>query len=70
MPNEAFDYSQGAAGDDSKKAILAVAFLIDWATDAGNEDLDGNPAAGLSRILRQVGERKSLERPALRAAGT
>ena len=69
MPNEAFDYSQGAVGENSKKAILAVAFLIEWATDVGNEDLEGNAAAGLARILRQVADRRPLKRPALRAAG-
>jgi len=40
-----------------KRAIEAVAYLLQYATDAGNEPLDGFVALGLGRLLEQIAER-------------
>lgn len=37
---------------DAQRAIQSVAFLMEWAIDVGNEDLDGPLAFGLSQALR------------------
>jgi hypothetical protein len=36
---------------NAEKALRAAAFLVDWATDIGNEPLDGPLAFGISRVL-------------------
>jgi hypothetical protein len=36
-----------------KKAILCVAYLLEWGTELGNEPMRGVAANGLNYILRQ-----------------
>ncbi len=42
---------------DSERAIEATAFLLEYATDHGNEPLDGFAALGLARLLEKITER-------------
>jgi hypothetical protein len=54
---EAFDYYYGPKAADAhdalneERAIRAVAFLLTYCSEHGNESLDGNSANGLARIL-------------------
>jgi hypothetical protein len=37
-------------------ALHSAAFLMDWASDIGNEDLDGPLTFGISRVLGHAAE--------------
>jgi len=56
---------------DTQKAIHAVAYLLEWATESGNQPLEGFAADGLAGLLRKcasaVGRMFTITE--LRAAG-
>jgi len=47
-----FDYEQEMR-TDTQKAILAVAYLLEWSSDVGNCPVEGFAAEGLSILLRK-----------------
>ena len=55
---QAFDYFYTPDGDEVtnniERATRAVAFLLHWTTEMGNEDLEGRSAAGLGHILEHL----------------
>jgi hypothetical protein len=54
---QAFDYFYGPTSSDARtelndeRAIRAVAFLLSYCSEHGNQSIDGNAANGLARIL-------------------
>ena len=64
------DYEQETR-TDTQKAIHAVAYLLEWASESGNQPLEGFAADGLSLVLRKcasaVGRMFTITE--LRAAG-
>lgn len=42
---------------DNERALEAVAYLLLYASDAGNEPVDGFIAVGLGRLLESIVER-------------
>jgi hypothetical protein len=67
---EAFDYFCIPEGRNHsrnspfnlERAVRAVAFLLHWQSDIGNEDVEGNSANGLAFILEKIAAQ--LETPA------
>lgn len=47
---EAFEYMEEDP-IDTQKAIHSIAFLLEWASSSGNDDVDRYAALGLSRLL-------------------
>ena len=47
---------------DNERAIRAVELLLDWASDAGSEPVDGMLALGLAKALRLAADRVALDR--------
>ena len=60
---QAFDFFYGPDNRErhrqfnDERALRAVAFLLTYGSDIGNEFLDGNAANGLARILELCAER-------------
>ncbi len=51
--NEAFDYfCDTEEGDENERCVLAVAYLLTFCSQGGNESLDGDAAIGLARVLK------------------
>jgi len=53
--SDAYCYD-GGTSEDTEKAIMCVAYLMEWTTDAGNRDLDREAADGLSKVLRSIAD--------------
>lgn len=54
LPN-AFEFTQGAeVKADTERALRAVAFLLDFASDSGTRKVDGEVCAGLAALARQL----------------
>jgi hypothetical protein len=41
---------------DTQKAILAIAYLLEWGSEIGNNPLSGAAANGLSQLLKKCSE--------------
>jgi hypothetical protein len=58
---EAYCYRQGSHGTpersmDIEKAVRAAAYLLDWAGDGGNDEVNGSLALGVSEVLQRCAE--------------
>lgn len=53
--DQAFDYFYGSEDEcnllNSERGVRAVAYLLTYCSEMGNEPLDGDAAVGLARIL-------------------
>jgi hypothetical protein len=63
----AFSYEQACMGQgshsmDMEKAVRACAYLLDWTSDAGNDDIDGPMALGIARALEHCANRIKKDR--------
>jgi hypothetical protein len=58
---EAFYYEQAESRKtlDLQKALRSAAFLLEWASSFGNDDLSGMLALGLAGVLNKCAERVS-----------
>jgi len=45
---------------DDDKALLCVAFLMEWASEAGNESVEGMTSRGLAKVIRLATRRIQL----------
>jgi hypothetical protein len=52
---------EGGGGLDDEKAIRAAGLLLEWASESGNEPVDGWIAYGLSRMLDKAADKISSE---------
>jgi hypothetical protein len=71
-PRDAFDYDdKPSTTADLERAVLACAFLLEFNTEGGNEQMDGMVANGLASSLRRCAAevRKLYTKDDLIAAG-
>ena len=51
---DAYEYQTTDVKRDIEKALRAIAFLLDYASNLGNQSISAQAAAGLAEITRQV----------------
>lgn len=59
---EAFEFDGEGSIANCEKAILSVAFLMEWSSNIGNENVDGYAAFGLSKMLRSAAREIKMHR--------
>ena len=53
---DAYEYQTTDVKHDTEKALRAIAFLLDYSSNLGNQPLEAQAAAGLAEITRQVAD--------------
>ena len=51
---DAYEYQTTDVKQDTEKALRAIALLLDYGSNLGNQPLSAQAAAGLAEITRQV----------------
>jgi hypothetical protein len=59
---DAFKFDGAGSVENCEKAILSVAFLLEWNSEIGNEDVNGFAAYGLSKFLRSAAREIKMHR--------